>query len=434
MGMIVYIDQKKIILALATMMFSFVGVLTLSLEANEPCYSSNCCPQVCCDAAPTCDWAYNPPGHQTCHSKACNSCSNNFTGRVDFLWWRPCSEGTQLGISNDSARTGSEGARLVTNETHIRSPNFKFDPGFRLGLGYYCPSKCWDVTLNWMHFHSKARAEGISVIPKSQNEGEEGLFGAKSSDLESDGLFISDWLEAFNLPVQEAKSRWSLDMDLIDLEFAQMFYVNHCFIVRPHVGLRGARIDQNYHVEQSLNTALGLGGTTFSEVVKSKNDFKGCGPRAGLDVEFHLGCGFVLYGKGAASLVYGQFNRDSRTEGTSGSSGLQFPSNAEFTYLSKGNNDRCTVPMSEVSIGLKWENCFECCNNYHPYALEIAWEQNVFYDINHFSLNPVHSPVRPRVEAFAAEDIILRQSTKNVSRKTGNLSTQGITVTATIGF
>jgi hypothetical protein len=53
--------------------------------------------------------------------------------------------------------------------------------------------------------------------------------------------------------------------------------------------------------------------------------------------------------------------------------------------------------------------------------LGIAWEQNAFYDINHFALAAI----------YGNND---ENPLKNISLKKGHLTTQGITVTATIGF
>ena len=292
--------QSRRILASFARMFLLLGALTLSafVSADDMNCGWNCCPQPCCDQAPTCDWGYNPPAHQKCGS--CNPCGgfiDNLSGRVDFLWWRPYSEGLQLGTTEDFSVSetgggggggGGAGAQsstatsfaLVNDHASTKQPNFKFDPGFRIGLGYYCPSNCWDIALNWTHFHSKAKAFGAS---------EPITLSTFASESESFDLFFNDWSRLVGTFPDEVQSRWSLDMDLVDLEFAQKFYVNHCFILRPHFGLRFARVDQNNHVEAFSNHKAPFDDddsyTSFTSVVKAKNDFRGVGPRIGLDME-----------------------------------------------------------------------------------------------------------------------------------------------------
>jgi hypothetical protein len=327
---------------------------------------TTCCPAPCCDAAPDCAFGFNPPAHQRCGGNSCGGFADNLTGRVDFLYWRPCSEGTALGYTEKYAQHTSGNSQSVEtfttfDETHIRDLNFKFDAGFRLGLGYYCPSNCWDIAVNWTHFHSKANAFGASDLERF--------------DVDDSTLFYDNWTRQLGYFPEAAKERWTLDLNSIDVEFAQKFYVNHCFILRPHFGLRFARIDQNVHVESYANQAFKgiFDYDTFTSAVKSKNNFRGVGPRVGLDLEINLGCNIALYGKGAASLVYGEFDRESEQ--------VLSATNGDTTvfndiYKGKGKDDRCTVTMTDLTIGLKWEHCFECCNTYHPFSLGIAWEQN----------------------------------------------------------
>jgi hypothetical protein len=337
---------------------------------------------------------------------------DNLSGSVDFLWWRPYSEGLALGSDETFVRTGSVNT-IVTDSTSEKNLNFKFDPGFRLGLGYYCPSNCWDVDLVWTHFHSKANAFG-----SSENTGS---FDARNSD-----LFYNYWTRLLGLFPQEAKARWTLDMDLIDLEFGQKYYVNHCFILRPHFGLRFARIDQNYHVEAFSNSAFNnsseISYKTFASVVKSKNDFRGVGPRIGLDIEINLGCSVFLFGKGGASLIYGTFDRGSN-EAINYTSFTNPTVATAFAYDASGHNERNTVTMTDISFGLKWEHCFECCNTYHPFALAFAWEQNAFYDLNRFNFVSGSVGSKNGVQAASYQPA-----------KTGDLKTQGLTVSAMIGF
>jgi hypothetical protein len=77
--------------------------------------------------------------------------------------------------------------------------------------------------------------------------------------------------------------------------------------------------------------------------------------------------------------------------------------------------------MTDNCIGLKWEHCFECCNRYYPFALGFAWEQSAYYDLNHFAFSLIQKPNK-------------NNDFSPLSRKTGNLTLQGLTVSATIGF
>lgn len=379
--------------------------------------SSDCCFQDCCDA-PQCDYAYNPSAHHKCGCSTPCDMWSNFSGRVDFLWWRPCSDGLQLG-TEETSRSNTDGDIVFDDEkTSVKDFHFNFDAGFRLGLGYYCPSNCWDIALNWTHFHSKAHASGFS-------------------DRKNGVSFVSDWERFFGFLPDEQRARWSLDLDMIDLEFAQMYYINHCFVVRPHFGLRAARIDQSIRIESESFTEHTNFFHSFQSTTHATNDFKGIGPRVGLDLEVKLGCNFVLYGQGAAALVYGKFDRSS-SEDLAFNSGLLGATSEDFLYEAKAHNERCTIGMSDLTFGLRWEDCFECCNRYHPIALSVAWEQHAFYDLNNFSFVPGEVGSTNSESAGNAITLDRRQNGRGLvsssSEKRGNLTTQGLTASLMLGF
>lgn len=421
--------------------------MTGMVSANDPYFGQNGCPSPCgvqpvcaqsCGvppcAAPDCAWAYNPSAQQRCGGNPCGGFLDNLTGRVDFLWWRPYSEGTQLGTEETLVTVDSSGligapvTHTITDSTSIKYPNFKFDPGFRLGFGYYCPSNCWDVALVWTEFHTKANAFGTGLPLATMPT-------VTVTDIITEDLFFDDWTREFGAFPNQSQARWTMNLDLIDLELGQKFYVNRCFILRPFLGLRFARIDQNYHVNAYANgpRRSESGISNFVSTVKSKNDFRGGGPRVGLDLEIDLGCSLFLVGRGSASLLYGTFDRYSTQVLTTLGTGAE---TATATYEARGYSDRDTILTADVSFGLEWQRCFECCNQSYPFALSFVWEQNAFYGINHFNFVPYATPLGSSGGGGAS---LLGPSlnngvTYNSAAKTGNLLTQGLTLSATLGF
>lgn len=369
----------------------FLGVALLSTGAIEAAQNSDCCPSNCPEA-PQCGLGYNPSAYPQCGNQAnCGVC-DNLSGRFDILYWRPCSEGLQLGKQESLINSQVGNEAVLTDVSRASELDFKFDTGFRLGLGYYSPCDCCDAALNWTHFHSKASAEGFSNP--------------------IDGTyFISNWVRELGANTLLTDSRWTLDLDLLDLEFAKTYFVNHCFILRPFIGLRAARIDQGYHVNSKSSVSSGEIQQTFDSHVKASSDFRGIGPRAGFCAEIRLGCGISLVGGAAASLVFGTFDRHSLEKQRGSLLG-----SSEFNYDAHGGGpSRCTVTMADLGIGLKWEHCFECCGNMHPFAFTVAWEHHGFYDLNHFNF----------VAGGTTEQHVI---------ETGDLTTQGITFSAMLGF
>jgi hypothetical protein len=84
-----------------------------------------------------------------------------------------------------------------------------------------------------------------------------------------------------------------------DLDYRALWWIGNCSVVNWTVGARYAQLNQDF-------SALFADGGTTDNVTTAVN-FDGGGLRFGLDAERHRGCGFLLYGRGAVSLVAGEF-------------------------------------------------------------------------------------------------------------------------------
>lgn len=419
--------------------------------ACHPSYCVNCNTQSCCEP-PVCGWAYNPPGYCNCFDPTCCNSTNKYALILDFLWWKASVAGVALGTeeqlgklptSSGSVKPSMNNSSNLFNESHVKRPDFKFEPGFRLALADHSICDCWDASLAWTHFHSTAHAHG-------------------ASNLSNNGpvtVFLSYWerLPATLVPT-ESKSRYSLNLDLLDLEFGRKYFVSSCFLVRPFFGLRGARINQDYKVfseslsfsNNSTNRAAFTStqnnfGPNFTSVAKSRNNFLAIGPRVGLDAEVKLGCGLSIVGQAAGSMVYGRFDRHSKEDlniaasNTSSSSNqpafedeffeeefiedalITSSGNTEFFYNSKPPKDCSTRAFTDFSIGLKWERCMEWCNVWHPIGVEFTWEHHGFFNVGNFDFD-------------ASSQIINGVLSPGIPKKSGDIFTQGLTVSLSLGF
>lgn len=355
------------------------------------------CPPVChddcnpccntpCHPAPRCNWGYNPPGYFSCGTDSC--CFSDSLGlNVDFLWWRAKTDGTDLGYT-EVFTTSTSGLEIL-DRVHKKQPHFRFDPGVRVGIDYHCPCDCWDVALVWTDYHTRAIAHGESEFP---------LTGPSE-------IFTPFFEAVSGVPApDEAEGRWHLSLDLLDLEFGSKYYVSSCLILRPHFGLRGVRLNQNFTYEGYANRTISEVLTAFDSYAKFKDHFLGAGPRVGLDIELSLGCNFWLFGKAAGTLAYGRFERSIREEHTA------LGETDVITRFSESiPSDRSSIAIGDLTFGLLWEQCVCWCNRSHPFGLALSWEHHGFYDVTDFT--------------FART-----QSDKH------DLYIQGLTVSANFGF
>ena len=380
---------------------------------SSSCVPSNYCGSPCLEA-PALSWGYNPPAYSRCGcDTACdNGFLDSFAFRADFLWWRANEGGLDLGTVENvvtNQGTGTPIRSIVVNTSRSKKPNFKHDPGFRIGIANHRSCDCWDFAVNWTSFHTKAVARALSA-----------------NDIINESTFFSDWERVVNANSTAARGRYSLNLDLVDIEFGRKFYVSNCFILRPDFGLRIARIHQTYRVESGSFVAgsEAILGNYVSNV-KSRSNFLAVGPRVGLDIELQFCNGISLFGCAAGSIVFGKFDNHSR-ETLINRTIFDGSTVGTFNYDQNGSGHRCSRTITDLAVGIKWIRCFEWCNRSHPVSLAFAWEHHAFYDLNSFN--------------FASNEVLLLGNGNNAilvdndAKKYGNLTTQGLTLSLGFGF
>jgi len=98
-----------------------------------------------------------------------------------------------------------------------------------------------------------------------------------------------------------ASANLSVDFQFADLDYRAIWWLGECSVVNWSVGARYAQLTQEFDSQFTYT------GTVDS--VATAVDFEGGGIRLGLDGERHHGShGFLLYGKGAVSLIAGEFS------------------------------------------------------------------------------------------------------------------------------
>ena len=409
-----------------------IGALSVSAFAGADDYQNynNSCAPVCapscapvsccgtpCNEPPVCAWGYNPPAYCRCGCEtSCGGFADGLSGRVDFLWWRANEEGLQLGVEETvQTFTPTAGRNSVYNTSRTKKPNFQYDAGFRIGLINHCACDCYDVALNWTHYHTKAKVSGNT--PTSTNT---------STD---NTTFYSDWERVVGANATSAEARYTLNLDLLDLELGRKYYVSNCFVLRPSFGLRGVRIDQNYRVE-SFSDTITTSDTTpladFTTEVKSRSNQLAIGPRLGLEIEVHLGCGLVLFGDAAGAIVFGKFDNHSKEILNDFENPVSGSAVSYFEYDANSSAYRTSRTNTDLTIGLKWEHCFDWCNRLHPVSLAFAWEHHAFFDMNNFNFSP------QGVTEGTGTGTVTPNGTR--VRKHGDLFTQGLTVSFNFGF
>lgn len=170
---------------------------------------------------------------------------------MDALYWR-ATEAVDWTLIND----------LNASNQHItiETISFNFDPGFRIGVGY--EDACWDTKLCYTSYYTKATDSASGNLRSS--------FLGSTLDLPSHNFFY-----------QSGHINFAIRYNMFDWDFGKRFDVAQVLTLRPLLGLKLGRIDQ------TINTSF-VGSVSATENIN--NNFKGIGPKAGLETRLAFFC------------------------------------------------------------------------------------------------------------------------------------------------
>jgi hypothetical protein len=262
----------------------------------------------------------------------------------DLLFWRANENGLGYVIENKMSTSTLRDGRL-------KDPNFDWDFGYRVGLGYNIPRDGWDVTADWTHFSTTASNSELAPVGGA-------LFP----------IWQSPDLNFASTNLTQASTFWRLRLNEIDLALGREFFVSKWLTLRPFMGLRTAWLRQKFNVTYTGTNIFGLTGA-MSDKIQMKNRFWGIGLLGGLDTQWGLGAGFSIYGDLGLSMLRGHFriNQDETVQTL----------NTVLTHLRE--RLRATRVITDLALGLRWDQVFADC---FRVMLQAGWEDHVFLGQN----------------------------------------------------
>lgn len=292
-----------------------------------------------------------------------------FTG--DMLWWH-ANEG-----GNDYATVYSTPPSSANSKSTDRKLKFKWDFGFRAGIGTTFNHDRWDLYLNFTWFQTENSAAsslhgGAGLIP---------LLGAPP--LGPNEVTLGS----------QAKIHWRLHFYTLDLDLGRHYFVSPRLAFHPFVGLKSAWINQN----QNTKSKYFLDQLHLK--TKTENDFWGIGPQLGMEGKWFLGSCFNLFGSVAGSLLWGDFDVHQKQRDTL--------LNEETYRLSLDMHS--VVPMTQMQIGIGYET--NLCHNRYHIAINTRYEHQYWWNQNQMPYFPL-----PNVYKYRrfGEDLSLQGLTVDV--------------------
>jgi hypothetical protein len=224
----------------------------------------------------------------------------------------------------------------------IIQPHFKWNCGVRINVGYQPLQQFFFAT--WTYIQNTAH-------------------GRKSTDAAS-GFSPVLSLNPANTPdtfVTSGDINWNLNTHLIDLGTSFPWTPVNFFILKGHIGLRIASLNQKFEAD--------YGGGAFNlgiDSLKMFNNFLGLGPSVGVNSSFILPWGFSIYGDFTASGYGGHFHVQQKEK---------YLTEYLFNDTRNFNRLRCSI---DAKAALSWQK--DLFYKILLLGVQIGWEWHEFFD------------------------------------------------------
>lgn len=279
-----------------------------------------------------------------------------FTIQAEFLYWRANMDMLEYVLQSNGDNI------LLSTKGEFREPDFEYDPGVRVRVGYDFGRTNWDVNLAWTYHYS-------SVSDRSGSD------GRPLSQVPTRFQTASNTVYNFVVSTT-AKADWQVKLNALDLEFGYDYFFSKRFSMRPHFGLKAAWIDMDYNVAYTGMIDSIDGNVISSGSMRTDTDFWAVGPRMGFDSYLHIGWGFSLYGKFAGALIYGEYDSKSKFS-FEREPVAPFNTTGVDSYPLEHNSYSRLRAMTEMAIGLEWGYCFS--GDYYL-GFHLGWENQYWWN------------------------------------------------------
>jgi hypothetical protein len=297
-------------------------------------------------------------------------------GSASFLYWQPSLDNMSFAAASTvdpSIYSFNTNGVLGASFVEI---DFKYQPGFKVGLGLTLQTDNWDTYSEYTRVHGKHTA--------SSN----GLFNSPSlyPTLAPPDIVPPVLTQIFLF--NNAAVSYRNNLDFVDVETGRKYYVGNSLIFRSGFGLRGAWILQNFHASYSTPGAVVSVSSRPVTVVANVDVYArthswGVGPRTGLTMDWLLGYGFRFFGSGYTDLLYSKYKIQYKLTGLALAPAVALSETAYATTYQKTSGLRTHL---DLEMGFGWGSYFDN-NNWHvdfsaAYGFQAFFNQNMFPTYN----------------------------------------------------
>lgn len=286
---------------------------------------------------------------------------------ADFIYWTARQDGLAY------CTTGFGTAATDATKGSYQYINWKWQPGFKVGLGLMLGHDGWDtgVEYTWLNHSTKTNSTGFnaSIYPLWN------VANTQNTPVKFDDSSRSV------AAVYSARGSWKLSYNVIDWEIGRNYFISQNLKLRPFVGLKGAWNKQTYTVRyDQVNTATQTASQAFETAIMTQTQkYWGIGIRAGMDTAWHFTKEWSIYGDFALSEMWSQFKTDRKDTAEI----IPVTSNDPDVILWSQNSFYSLKPVFELGLGLRWETWFSD-DDYH-FLIQAGWEEQVWVNFGQFA-------------------------------------------------
>ena len=321
---------------------------------------------------------------------------------VDALYWHADIGNSDYAYVQTSELTPTSSVFIGKNE----QLNFKWNWGFKVGLGFDLNHDEWDTDFYYTWFVNKTQPNSFTTrIPPTDPT--EVLVRSLVTNYPFGGVIRSG----------SASAR--LNFNVLDWEIGRWFYISDSISIRPHAGLRGSWIRLKQKVDY-VNSPIPNFLTFTSYHGKNNSKSWAAGPSIGVKSNWYFGSGntidpcdghvrsrphFSIFGDFTGALMYSHF-KNSHSESSEG------PANATIVGFNSSHlNRNLMVPVLTGFMGLAYDTCFNC-DKYH-FGIRLGYELQYWFRQNQrFAFDDVATV--PRYTRSTGEDLALQGMTLDI--------------------
>jgi hypothetical protein len=287
---------------------------------------------------------------------------------LDFIWWKAVVGGMEYafsGVVDNGSAVSPFGAS--TGKGNVEKPDFKFQPGFKAGIGVNLDHDGWDLFAQYTYLSSPTETSNVGSNPIS---------GVGATNLQT--VYFND-NAMLSIPLVNASCVWKQNFSVVDFELGRDYFISRYLTLRPLTGLKTGWINETSKVSMVPTTTVQPDGASTNKptsiVLTYRQNMWGIGVRTGLNAGWHVTKNWSFYNDFTFTAFWADFKINQKQDMVEPIGGAQ---THQFTHESL----QTVIPVLEAGLGLSFITWWE--QSRYRFEARAGWEQQIWLDFNHF--------------------------------------------------